>query len=286
MKAEVVLHLEGTKLGEGPIWNHQKNVLHWVDILNGLLHTYNPATNTNDSIQFDQMVGAAIPCENSDDFLLAMQYGFAFFNSKTNEIKPITNPEQNKPLNRFNDGKCDPVGRLWTGTMAIDPSVEKATGALYRLDTNLALTKQLSDIFISNGLGWTNAGDKLFYIDTLQFKIMSFDYDISTGNISNQQDFLTFDKELADGLCIDENDNIWVAFYLGGKVVCFDSKTGKILEKIEVPALCTTSCCFGGENLDTLYITSAAKEGDALGGGLFQAKPGVKGMKSVFFKRK
>ena len=214
-----------------------------------------------------------------------MEHGFAFFNPETKELTPITDPESDKPLNRFNDGKCDPAGRLWAGTMATNPP-RGPVGALYRMDMGLNLTKQLSDIVVSNGLAWTKAMNKMFYIDTRQFKMMSFDYDINTGEIANQQDFLTFEMDLPDGMCIDENDNLWVAFYLGGKVVCFDSKTGKILDTIEVPALCTTSCCFGGEHLDTLYITSGAKERDALGGGLFKVKPGVKGLKTVFFKGK
>ena len=282
-KAELVLQIPDTKLGEGPVWNHKKNVLHWVDIPNGLLHTYNPSTEVNDTIKFDQMLGAAIPCEGSNNFILAMQHGFAFFNPDTNQLTPIIDPENDKPLNRFNDGKCDPEGRLWAGTMAINPP-RGPVGALYKLNSELALTNELSNIVVSNGLAWTRTKDKMFYIDTRQFKMMSFDYDNIRGAISNQQDFLTFETDLPDGMCIDENDNLWLAFYLGGKVVCYDSSSGKVIDKIEVPALCTTSCCFGGENLDTLYITSGAKEGDALGGALFKVKPGVKGLQTVFFK--
>lgn len=283
MKAELILQIKNTKLGEGPVWDHRIQKLWWVDIPNGLIHCYNPENGHNTTHSIGQMVGAAIPCEKEGQMILAMQHGFAFFHSDTGGLQLISDPESDRPLNRFNDGKCDPAGRLWAGTMSIDPPRE-AVGNLYRMDTDLRVTKMLSDIKVSNGLAWTKAADKLFYIDTRQFKMMSFDYDPATGEISNQQDFLIFEKDLPDGMCIDENDNLWAAFYLGGKIVCFDSRTGEELDKIEVPAQCTTSCCFGGENLDTLYITSGAKEGDELGGGLFAVQPGVRGRKTNFFK--
>ncbi len=283
MQAQAILHIPNTKLGEGPVWDYNRQKLWWVDIPNGLLYLYNPSNSDNQVFKFDQMVGAAIPCENSNRLILAMQHGFAFFNPDTGELEKITDPESDLPLNRFNDGKCDPAGRLWAGTMAINPPRTKV-GALYCLDSDLKLTKKMSDIIVSNGLAWTKAADKMFYIDTRQFKMMSFDYDLVSGEISNQQDFLVFETDLPDGMTIDENDNLWVAFYLGGKIVCYDSRTGKVLEEIKVPALCTTSCIFGGENLDTLFITSGAKEGNELGGALFSVKTGVRGRKADFSK--
>jgi len=282
MKVEPIIKIKNTKLGEGPLWDYRSNELLWVDIPNGLIHFCNLENQTCNTDDIGQMVGAAIPCDNGN-LLLAMQHGFAFYNPQTKELQKIIDPENDLPLNRFNDGKCDPAGRLWAGTMSIDPPRD-AVGSLYRLDSDLKVTRMLSDIKVSNGLAWTKAANKMFYIDTRQFKIMSFDYNNTTGNIENQQDFLVFDKELPDGMTIDENDNLWVCFYLGGKVVCYDSITGKELEVIEIPTHCTTSCTFGGENLDTLYITTAANEGSDLGGTLFAVQPGVKGLKANFFK--
>lgn len=287
MKAEPIVHIANTKLGEGPVWDYRNNKLNWVDIPNGLIHTTDPTKASTDTVKIGQMVGAAIPCHHetahNEHWILAMQHGFAFYNPQSRALKKISDPESELPLNRFNDGKCDPAGRLWAGTMAIDPPRD-ADGSLYRLDTDLKLTKMVSDIKVSNGLAWTKAADKMFYIDTRQFKMMSFDFELSTGNIENQQDFLVFGDELPDGMTIDENDNLWVCFYLGGKVVCYDSQTGKELDRIQVPAICTTSCTFGGENLDTLFITTGAKDGDELGGALFAVQPGVKGRKADFFK--
>ena len=282
MQAEKILHIENTALGEGPVWDYRTQKLWWVNIPHGLVHHFDPNSGENTTYAVGQMVGGAIPRE-AGGLILAMQHGFAFYDPETGDLKPITDPESDLPLNRFNDAKCDPAGRLWAGTMAINPPRD-AVGALYCLDTDLTLTKKVSDIKVSNGLAWTKAADKMFYIDTRQFKMMSFDYDLATGSIENQQDFLNFGSELPDGMTIDENDNLWAAFYLGGKVVCFDSQTGKKLEEIKVPALCSTSCTFGGEDLDTLFITSGMKEGNEAGGGLFAVKPGVKGRKADFFK--
>jgi len=282
MKVEPIIKIENTILGEGPVWDYRTDELLWVDIPNGLIHSCNLENKTCTTDNIGQMVGAAIPCDNGH-LLLAMQHGFAFFNRATKKLHHIADPESDLPRNRFNDGKCDPAGRLWAGTMSIDPPRD-AVGCLYRLDIDLKVTKILSDIKVSNGLAWTMAANKMFYIDTRQNKMMSFDYDNGSGDIENQQDFLVFDKELPDGMTLDENDNLWVCFYLGGKVVCYDSSTAKELQVIEVPAYCTTSCTFGGENLDTLYITTGAYKKSDLGGTLFAVKPGVKGLKANYFK--
>ena len=282
MKPELILHIKDTILGEGPVWDHRINQLWWVDIPNGLVHCYNPADNTNKSFSIGQMVGAAIPCER-EGLILAMENGFAFYNHEAGQLKPIFDPESNVSTNRFNDGKCDPQGRLWAGTMSIAPPRE-AVGCLYCLDSDLKTTKKLSNIKVSNGLDWTARTNKMFYIDTRNNVIMSFDYDQESGNIYGKRDFLTFDTLLPDGMCLDENDNLWVAFYSSGRVCCFDSVSTKLMEQIDVPVANTTSCAFGGKELDTLYITTAANDGKDDGGALFAVKPGVKGRKANFFK--
>lgn len=282
MKAEPILQVPNTILGEGPVWDYRNNQLYWVDIMNGLLHLYNPATHQNEAHAIGQYLGAAVPCDNGD-FILAMRHGFAFYNPLTKQLQNITDPESHLPLNRFNDGKCDPAGRLWAGTMMIDEPRTTA-GNLYRIGNDQVIYQMLSDIYISNGLAWNAAANKMFYIDTMRYKIVSFDFDVASGMIENQEDIILTHGESPDGMTIDENDNLWVAFWGEGKVVCFDSRNGKVVTQVEVPAECTTSCAFGGADLDTLYITSAAKEGDELGGTLFAAYVGVKGRRADFFK--
>ena len=283
MTPEILINKEDTMLGEGPVWDHRINQLWWVDIPKGLVHRYNPAADTNKTYAIGQMVGAAIPCEIGG-LILAMENGFAFFDPETKQLKNISDPESSIPTNRFNDGQCDPAGRLWAGTMSIDPPRD-AVGSLYCLDSGLNTTKKLADIKVSNGLAWTSQADKMFYIDTRNNMIMSFDYDLKSGNISSREDFKTFDTLLPDGMCIDENDNLWVAFYAGKRVCCFDSRNGDKLEQIDMPVSNPTSCAFGGPDLDTLFITSGYQEEEPLSGAVFSIKPGVKGVKTNFFKQ-
>lgn len=285
MTASPILQIPNTNLGEGPVWDHRTQELWWTDITNGLLHCYLPKEDSNKTYEIGQMVGTPIPCEEEGLLLLAMHHGFAFFNRETGTLSLISDPESDLPNNRFNDGKCDPAGRLWAGTMKIGMPREPV-GNLYRLDTDLKVMKQLSGIYISNGLAWTKDGSTMYYIDTVTQKVQRFKYDLSTGEIEKEADVLKFKMIWPDGMCIDENDNLWIAFYGAGKVCCYDPRTGEKLEQIKVAATCPTSCAFGGEDLETLFITSAAHDGDEFGGILFSVKPGVKGRKAHFFNPK
>ncbi|MFT4972242.1 MAG: sugar lactone lactonase YvrE [Saprospiraceae bacterium] len=168
MQAEKVLHIPNTQLGEGPVWDYRNNILYWVDIMNGLLHGFDPKNGSHHSHKFDQYLGAAVPCEDGQ-FILAMQHGFALFNPITKKLQPIANPESDLPNNRFNDGKCDPAGRFWAGTMAMPGG--PPTGSFYCLNNDLKVEKKLTNIHISNGLDWTTDGQKLYYIDTLTHKV-------------------------------------------------------------------------------------------------------------------
>ena len=284
MQAKKTLHIPGTHLGEGPVWDHRTQQLWWVDITPGLLHCFDPKTKENKSYSLGQMLGAAVPCQEGG-FVLALQHGLGFFSPETGDLKIITDPEHDRPLNRFNDGKCDPAGRFWAGTMMITPPRE-AEGSLYCLDTDLRVEKKLSGIKISNGLAWTKDNSTFYYIDTLTQKLQAFEYDLRSGAISRGETVLKFlPEEFPDGMCIDDQDNLWIAFYGSSKVSCYNPRTGRQLAQIDVPAERTTSCAFGGKELDTLYITSAAEKGDPLGGALFSLQPGVKGRPCNFFCR-
>ena len=283
MNARPILNIENTLLGEGPVWDYRTQELWWVDIDNGLLHCYNPVQNNNRSYSLGQKIGAAIPCEQGG-FIVALENGIAFYDSDTERLEVITDPENHLPVNRFNDAKCDPAGRLWAGTMMMEKP-RKAIGSLYCLDTTLKLSKKLDGISISNGLAWNKANDRMYYIDTMQQKVQSFLFDLENGNIEKESDVLVFEDIYPDGMCIDENDNLWIAFYGSGLVRCYDPRTGKKLEQIDVLAKQTTSCAFGGKDLDTLYITSSNRvEKSEWGGALFAVKPGVRGRKANFFK--
>ncbi len=283
MKAELLIHLPEMNLAEGPVWDHRDQTLWWVDILEGRLYNYHPEARTHSAFAVGQYLGAAVPREVGG-FVLALAEGFAFFDPQTQELEFIHNPEADKPGNRFNDGKVDPAGRFWAGTTEFHH--EEVSGSLYCLvPETMKVQNALSSVHISNGLAWTKDAQTFYFIDSPTQQVQAFDYDLSQGSIANGRIALDFPTEMGtpDGMSIDDHDHLWIAFWGGSKVACFDPISGKQLDQIDVPALKTTSCTFGGPDRDTLFITSAAKEGDPNGGAIFVAKPGVKGPRSTFF---
>lgn len=286
---EVILD-ENFELGEGPIWCANRKVLFWVDILQGHLHTCDPAAGTDSVIQVDQAIGTVVPCQ-AGGVMLALHHGFAHLDLETGKVKMLCDPESDKPANRFNDGKCDPAGRFWAGTMDFDAAEE--AGSLYCMDLDGSVTRKLDKISVSNGIVWNSRCDTMYFIDTFTQLIEAFDYDNATGEISNRRTAIKTEGEqgFPDGMSIDTDDNIWVAMWGGYGVTCWDPRTGKKLDKIELPASQTTACAFGGENLDELYITSAStklspeqlKE-QPHAGNLFRATPGVTGVKAYTYK--
>ena len=276
-------------VGEGPLWDEEQQVLYWVDILSSALYIYDPATGENRSFDVGQHVGTVVT-RASGGLMLAVRNGFASFDLETQELTLIANPETHITGNRFNDGKCDPAGRFWAGTMAYENP--KDSGSLYRLDTDLSVHKMLGDIAISNGIIWSLDHTTMYYIDTLRKNVRAFDYDNATGDISNERVVVTVLEEIGmpDGMAIDTEGMLWVAHY-GGSCVCrWHPDTGELLEKIEMPVTQVTACAFGGPNLDTLFITSAAQELDAaelarqpLAGALFSIKTPYQGVPSFRF---
>jgi sugar lactone lactonase YvrE len=279
----------GAVLGEGSIWDHLKNLLYWVDILGQKVNIYNPKTAENISFRVGQDVGTVVPWD-SRFLMIAVSDGFARLDTETGEVNTIVKKEA-KGI-RFNDGKCDPAGRFWAGTMAYD--LEEGSGALYSLNTDFSVKKRLDNVTISNGLAWTKDHKIFYYIDSPTCQVDAFDYDINTGNIGNRRTVISVDQELGfpDGMTIDGEGMLWIAHYGGGRVTRWNPKKGNMLATIEIPsAKLVTSCAFGGINLDELYITTASvdlNEQDLmkqnLAGSLFKIKLDVTGIPAFNFK--
>lgn len=286
MTAELALKWDAI-VGEGPVWDYRIDRLYWVDILRGQLHKFDPVSSQNVTYEIGQYVGAAIPRE-SNGLILAMHQGWAFFDEDTQKLSKISDPEPDKPENRFNDSKVDSQGRLWSGTMQIEP--EDPVGSLYLLDADLNAKQQISSVYISNGLAWSHDDQWFYYIDSLRHKIACYRFNSEKGEIKYERDVIQIDSAMGvpDGMTIDAHDNLWVAIYNGGRILCVDPAKGEVIGQVDVPAKKTSSCTFGGENLDTLYITTISEdtdpEVDPLAGSLFSVKPGVKGTKANFFK--
>jgi sugar lactone lactonase YvrE len=269
-------------VGEGALWDAKRQVLYWVDILNNRVHVYDPATQQDRTIIVDQYVGTVVP-RRSGGLMLAVHHGFASLDLETEHLEIIADPEYHLPGNRFNDGKCDPAGRFWAGTTALDGTPNVCS--LYRLDADHSVHKMLDGVTVSNGIVWTP--DKMYYIDTPTGQVDAFDYDATTGEIGHRSVAIRVLAEMGypDGMTIDSEGMLWVALWEGGGVSRWDPTDGRLLQTIDLPAANVTSCAFGGENLDQLYITTARYglsadqlEKQPLAGGLFRANVGVTGL--------
>ncbi|HZH58053.1 MAG TPA: SMP-30/gluconolactonase/LRE family protein [Metabacillus sp.] len=280
-QAELVVHQKAI-LGEGPHWDG--HVLYWVDIMSKRLHRYNPEQHHNETFQLDQYIGAVIPSLNGQ-LVVGLQNGIHALDLQSGSLTLIGDPETELPHNRFNDGKCDPSGRLYIGTM--DVNAERGKGSLYRLDLSGQLKKMISPVTISNGLAWSPDEKFMYFIDTPTGEVSTFTYDKQTGDIVFKETAVRIPNEMGspDGMTIDQEGMIWVAHWGGSRVTRWDPHIGKQLDEVHVPAPNVTSCTFGGQNLDELYITTArqglTEEELALSpqaGGLFKVKTKVKGM--------
>ncbi len=270
-------------VGEGSLWDAEQQVLYWIDILSSVLYIYDPVKDTNTRYNVGQHIGTVVQ-RISGGLMLAVYEGFATFDLETQRLNVVNNPEADLPHNRFNDGKCDPTGRFWAGTMAYEnPSTQ---GSLYRLDTDLSVHKMVENIGISNGIVWSLDHHTMYYIDSLAYSVRAYDYDLETGDISNERVVISISKDqgLPDGMTIDEEGMLWVAHYGGSCVRRWNPQTGKILQTIQTPVTQITSCAFGDKDLDTLYITSAAQNiEEPHAGALFSVKPGCRGVEAYKF---
>lgn len=281
-QVELILDAKAT-LGEGPVWDEQAGKLYWVDIEKKQMNVFDPKTKQNVVTGFDQYV-SAVALRESGGLVFAMQHGFYFMDAEKSEPTLITDPERHLPNNRFNDGKCDPLGRFWAGTMSMHN--EAAAGTLYCLGTNRKVRAMISGVSVSNGLAWSPDGRTMYFIDSPTKQVVAFDFD-ATGEIRNRRIAVNIPEGegVPDGMTMDEEGYIWVAQWGGYKVSRWNPNNGKRLDEIDVPAAHVTSCTFGGEQLNELYITTArtglddhALAEQPFAGGLFRIKTGVKGL--------
>jgi sugar lactone lactonase YvrE len=280
-----------TDLGEGPIWDHQAKVLWWVDIEGKRVHRFDPKSRQDESWDVGQMVGTVV-CRKHGGLMLALEHGFAEFDLKSGAVKVVADPESDKPDNRFNDGKCDPAGRFWAGTMNKGDALKIHTGALYSLDADLAVKKHLEPVGVSNGIVWSQDAKLMYYVDTASMAVDAFDFDNGAGSISNRRTVFKVPPEMGypDGMAIDDPGKLWVAFWNGWQVARICPQEGKVIATIKLPVANVTACAFVGESLDQMIITTARvglSEEDLakqpMAGDLFVAQPGVHGVTSSYF---
>ncbi len=267
--------------GEGPLW--WDGMLLYVDIEQHKVITLNPTTGEEKVVDVGERVGTVVPRETGG-LVIAGDNGLYFLDSDGEKIA-ITDPEPEKPNNRFNDGKCSPDGHFFAGTISLVKKVGDAR--LYKLDKNGEFSEAFGPVTNSNGLAWSVDGKTMYYIDTPRREILAFDYaDGHISNIRTAADTGHIDAS-PDGMTIDADGKLWVAFCHGACVACFDPETGKEVRRVEIPCLETTACAFGGKNLDELFITTGVHktEKEEHAGKIFRVTGlGVKGVPAFAYQ--
>ncbi|TAE78595.1 MAG: SMP-30/gluconolactonase/LRE family protein [Verrucomicrobia bacterium] len=266
--------------GEGPLW--WDNALLYVDIEGHRVIRFDPTTGEERSWDVGERVGTVVP-RRDGGFVIAGDSGFHFL-AEDGSLTALGDPEAEKSDNRFNDGKCSPDGRFFAGTI----SLVKKTGdaRLYRLDPDLTIHEAFGPVTNSNGIVWSADGRTLYYIDTPRKEVLAFDYE--AGRIENPRAVVSTAHHEAspDGMTMDAEGNLWIAFCHGACVACFSPITGEELRKIDLPCLETTACAFGGPDLADLYVTTGVHKSveEAEAGRLFVIRGlGVRGLPAHAF---
>lgn len=269
------------KVGEGAVWDDRDQALWWVDIPSCTLNRFDPASAANTAWTLPRRIGCFAP-RKQGGHVVAMQDGFAFFDTATGQLEPIADPEAHLPDNRFNDGTVDPAGRLIAGTMPMGP--REPVAAIYRLWPNRRWDKLWGDMVISNGMAFSPDGRVFYFADTEASRrtIWACDYDADSGAVGPRRVFVDTHGRPGrpDGGTVDADGCYWMAGVGGWELVRFTPK-GEVDRVIAMPVEKPTKIAFGGRELDTLYVTSIAADDprQPQAGGLFALRvPGVKGL--------
>jgi sugar lactone lactonase YvrE len=274
----------GAVIGEGPTWDAEHGELLWVDIESGLVRRADADGVPIETIAVGVHVGAVLPAQGGG-WLLATADGFSFL-APDGSTRRVLDVQADRPELRFNDAKCDPLGRAIAGTMRYDTT--PGQGTLYRLDPGPRAEVLLTAQGLCNGIGWSPDGQRMYFVDTLSQRVATYDYDLATGSISGGGQLVTIDPDLGgpDGLCVDDEGGVWVAIHGGGTVHRYQPD-GTLDVVVALPVPSVTSVAFGGPRRDRLFITTSGGPGmnhtgdrgsAPLGaGGLWAVEPGLAG---------
>jgi len=276
-------------LGEGPCWHAARGSLWWIDITGRRVFEARMDGGVPREWVVGQMVGCVAP-ERSGGLIAALHDGIYRFDPDTGGTTLFARAPGHDPAGfRFNDGKVDPQGRFWAGTL----SLTGVSGAarLYSTDAGGVVTVRREGVSISNGLAWTADGGTLYYIDSPTRRVQAFHFDGETGALSGEWEAsrLADDEGWPDGCCLDEEGMLWVGHWGAGCLTRRDTRTGRVLETVRLPVRNVTSCAFAGERLDRLFITTAVDHDDRSpepeAGAVFSFVPGVCGLPTALFDR-
>lgn len=271
----------GAQLGEGPVWSARERAVWFVDIKGKTIHRFRENNRFLDGWRAPEEVGFVVPA-TKNRLICGLQSGLYFFDRNNGEFAPIVQVDSHRQRNRLNDAFVDHAGRLWFGTMDNDET--DATGSLYSFD-NSGLHRRDEGYIITNGPTMSPDGQTLYHVDTMKQIIYAFEVS-SRGQLSNRREFIHIDREGAypDGVTVDANGDVWVGLF-GGWGIHRYSPAGQLVQRIEFPVANCTKPMFGGEDLCTLYVTTAWKgltseqrAEQPLAGGLFALRVQVPGL--------
>lgn len=242
-------------LGEGPVWEAEANRLFWVDIKAPALFAISLATGSVRRWDMPEPLGA-IGLRAKGGLVGAFRSGFAGIDIETGRVTPIGRVPGHPPGNRFNDGHVDARGRFWAGTM--DDGEKNPTGHLYRLGPDGHVERFETGFVVTNGIEWSADGRTLYFVESAARRIWAYDFDMDEGRPGRRRLLAELDPRSGypDGLTIDAEDHVWSAHWDGARLTRY-RPDGSVERVVPLPVPRTTSCCFGGPDLATLFVTSA-----------------------------
>jgi xylono-1,5-lactonase len=270
-------------VGEGPIWVAAEQAIYWVDITRNRLHRYRLTDDTTQTWPMPEKLCWIVEQSDRREFLIGLESGMAQLSIDPFEIGPITPLEKECLNRRLNDAKVDAQGRLWAGTMEMTGAAP--SGSLYRIDRLGCSVKVDGDYYIPNGPAFSPDGNSLYHADSLRRIVYRFTV-ADDGSLTDKHTHIVFRDEwgLPDGMTVDAQGGLWIGHWDGGRISRFDPD-GRLDRAIPLPASRITSCAFGGNNLDRLFVTSACegREDEPLAGALFEVQTDVQGVAAAMF---
>jgi sugar lactone lactonase YvrE len=277
------------ELAEGPVWDAGRGLLRWVDILPGHVHALDPVSGAHSSFGAGQPVGT-VGLTRGGGLVLALAGGFALSGPDGQDLRPFGDLAVDRSVRRFNDGKPDPWGSFWAGTMGV-PEDSGVPGSLYRLSPDGAVTELIGGVALSNGLDWTDDRRVFYYADSLAGGVDMFATAPDTGALSGRRRFAEVSGGMPDGLTLDAEGCLWLAVWGSGELRRY-TPDGRLDTAVRLPASQVTSAAFGGADLSTLYITTARENFTPAdlreqphAGDIFACTPGVTGRPPFRFDR-
>jgi len=274
---EITSAAQRCELGEGPHWDIARQALYFVDIFGPSIFRLDFKTNKIYKATIkddDSPIGFFIPVEGkTDEFVVGANRRVLLIRwdgeaTQASIVKVIVEVDHAFPGNRINDGKVDPKGILFFGSMGDESSpdfMKLRNGSLYSFIDGLGAKSWKGDVGIGNGLTWDLKRKKFYYIDSLARDVKAWDYDAEKSTISNETVVVDFNlthpgtQFVGDGMTIDENGTLYVATFFGSRILVVDPEAKKIVKEISIPTAQVTSLAFGGPHLDILFVTTAAK---------------------------